>query len=91
MILELAEEIRIDWTRVFHGLLTIECSCRNPLKTTKWTDIKRCKREQVGEIHTFTMDPHKGTRRSPFLKGAALSKPRCGPVMVLFERDVVIC
>ena len=37
------------------------------------------------------MNPQEGTRLSPFLEGAPLSKPRRGSIMVLSESNVVIC
>ena len=43
------------------------------------------------EVRTFAMYPKEITHRSPFRKGVTLYKPRRGPIMVLPERDVVIC
>ena len=42
-------------------------------------------------MRTFTVDPQEGTRRSPFFKRTTLGKPRRGSVMVLIERNVVVC
>jgi hypothetical protein len=76
---------------MFREPLTKGYSCRNPLKTVPRGVITRCRREQVGEMRTFTMDPQEGASRPPFLEGATLGKPHRSSIMVLVERDVVIC
>jgi len=59
----------------------------------RWTITRVCHvRERVsGEVRTFAMYPKERAHLPPFLKGATLGKPRCGPIMALPERDVVIC
>jgi hypothetical protein len=64
-----------------------------PAENQRRLIIRVCQvRERASrEVRTFAMYPKERTHRSPFRKGVTLGKPRRGPIVVLSERDVVIC
>jgi hypothetical protein len=42
-------------------------------------------------VHTFAVNPKKGTRGLPLFENISLKEPRCSSLMVSTARDVMVC